>query len=129
MGDYPMSAIRLGRVQMRIMQVLWEKKRATAQEITDEINKIEPIKHSTVQTFLRVLTKKKIAAYDVEKRTFVYYPLANSDNITLDAVQNFINTTFSGSLEGMISYIIKKTDITPEQMEKIKKILDDEEKP
>ncbi|MDP2983013.1 MAG: BlaI/MecI/CopY family transcriptional regulator [Candidatus Latescibacter sp.] len=123
-----MSELRLGRVQMRIMQVLWKKQRATAQEITDEINKLEPIKHSTVQTFLRVLAKKKIVAFDVEKRTFVYYPMANSESVTQSAVRNFIDTTFSGSLEGMISYIIKNVDISPEQLEKIKKLLDEEEK-
>jgi BlaI family transcriptional regulator, penicillinase repressor len=122
-----MSELRLGRVQMRIMQVLWKKQRATAQEITDEINKVEPIKHSTVQTFLRVLVKKKIVAFEVEKRTFMYYPLANSESVTQSAVRNFIDTTFSGSLEGMIAYIIKNTDITPDQLEKIKKLLDEEE--
>ena len=124
-----MSELRLGRVQMRIMQVLWKKQRATAQEITDEINKVEPIKHSTVQTFLRVLVKKKIVAFDIEKRTFMYYALANSEIVTQSAVRNFIDTTFSGSLEGMISYIIKNGDITPEQLEKIKKLLEEEEKP
>jgi BlaI family transcriptional regulator, penicillinase repressor len=123
-----MSELRLGRVQTRIMQVLWKKKKATAQEITDEINKVEPIKHSTVQTFLRVLVKKKIVAFEVDKRTFVYYPMANSESVTRSAVRNFIDTTFSGSLEGMIAYIIKNTDITPDQLEKIKKLLDEEEK-
>jgi BlaI family transcriptional regulator, penicillinase repressor len=113
-----------GRVQMMIMQILWKKQKATAQEITDEINLIEPIKHSTVQTFLRVLIKKKIVSYKVDKRTFVYYPLADREHVTGDAFDNFINTTFSGSLEGMISYIAKNVDMTPEQRKKIKKLLD-----
>ncbi|MHB9027746.1 MAG: BlaI/MecI/CopY family transcriptional regulator [Candidatus Latescibacterota bacterium] len=123
-----MSGLRLGRAQMRIMQVLWDKKRATAQEITDAVNDIEPIKHSTIQTFLRVLVKKKLVAYDVEGRTFVYYPLVESENVTLNAVHNFIDTVFSGSLEGMISYVIKNVDASPEQLEKIRKLLDEEEK-
>ena len=113
-----MSELRLGRVQMRIMQALWKIKRATAQDITDAVNEIEPIKHSTIQTFLRVLVKKKLVAFDVEKRTFVYYPMVNSENVTLNAVRSFIDTIFSGSLEGMISYIIKNVDSSPEQLEK-----------
>lgn len=123
-----MSELRLGRVQMRIMQALWKKKRATAQEITDAANEIEPIKHSTVQTFLRVLVKKKLVAFEVEKRTFIYYPLVNDENVTQSAVQNFIDTVFSGSLEGMISYCIRNVDSSPEQLEKIRKLLDEKDK-
>jgi BlaI family transcriptional regulator, penicillinase repressor len=119
-----MKELPLGRVQMRIMQILWKKQRATAQEITDAISEIEPIKHSTVQTFLRILVKKKIVAFEVDKRTFVYFPLADSDEVTRDAFHNFVNTTFSGSLEGMMSYIVKKVDIPAEQLKKIKKLLD-----
>jgi BlaI family transcriptional regulator, penicillinase repressor len=122
-----MSQFRLGRVQMRIMQFLWKKERATAQEITDAVNEQEPIRHSTVQTFLRVLVKKNIVGFVVDKRTFVYYPLADREKVTRDAFHNFISTTFSGSLEGMISYILKNEDITPEQLKKIKKLLDEED--
>ena len=122
-----MSGSPLGRVQMRIMQVLWNKQKATAQEITDAISEIEPIKHSTVQTFLRILVKKEIVGFEVDRRTFIYFPLVASDNITRDAYSNFINTTFSGSLEGMMAYIVKNVDIPPEQLEKIKKMLDKED--
>jgi predicted transcriptional regulator len=58
----------------------------------------------------------------------VYYPLVESDNVTLNVVRNFIDTVFSGSLEGMISYVIKNVDASPEQLEKIRKLLDEEEK-
>jgi BlaI family penicillinase repressor len=123
-----MPELRLGRVQMRIMQVLWNKQRATAQEITDAVSGIEPIRHSTIQTFLRVLVKKKLVAYDVEGRTFVYHPLVNSENVTQNAVRNFIDTVFAGSLEGMISYVIRNVDSSPEQLEKIRKLLDEKDK-
>jgi BlaI family transcriptional regulator, penicillinase repressor len=121
-----MSGLRLSKGQMRIMQILWRKQRATAQEITDAINVIEPVRHSTVQTFLRVLVRKKIISFDVDKRTFVYFPLADKENVTREALHNFINTTFSGSLEGMISYILKYEDIIPEQLKEIKKLIDEE---
>jgi BlaI family transcriptional regulator, penicillinase repressor len=126
--ELEMKESRLGRAQMRIMQVLWDRKRATANEITAAVNEIEPVKHSTVQTFLRVLVKKKLVAFDVVDRTFVYYPLAESDHVTKNAVRTFIDTVFSGSLEGMIAYVIKNADASPEQLEKIRKLLENGEK-
>ncbi len=48
-----MATMRFGPVQLRIMQVLWQKVRANAREITEELNKESPIAHSTGQTLLR----------------------------------------------------------------------------
>ena len=61
-----MAATRLGRVQLLIMQVLWDKGRATARQITDAINASEPIAHSTVQTLLRGLEEKGSIAHEAQ---------------------------------------------------------------
>ena len=47
-----MGETQLGRMQFRIMQVLWDRGRASAREITDALNGSEPVAHSTVQTLL-----------------------------------------------------------------------------
>jgi predicted transcriptional regulator len=49
---------RLGKVQLQIMQILWQRGQATAKEITDELNRHKPTAHSTVQTLLRKLEDK-----------------------------------------------------------------------
>lgn len=48
-----MGQTQLGRMQFRIMQVLWDLGRASAREISDALNAAEPVAHSTVQTLLR----------------------------------------------------------------------------
>lgn len=53
-----MASPRLGRVQLVIMQILWERGSATAREITEAINQKDPCAHSTVQTLLRGLEEK-----------------------------------------------------------------------
>ena len=69
-----MASTQLGRVQLRIMQVLWEQGRSTAREITDTLNTTEPIAHSTVQTLLRGLEEKDAVSHKSEGRTFVFFP-------------------------------------------------------
>lgn len=70
-----MTATQLGRVQLLIIQVLWDKRRTTAREITDAINASEPIAHSTVQTLLRSLENKGSVSHEVDGRTFVFFPI------------------------------------------------------
>lgn len=123
-----MSKLEIGRGQIRVLRVLWEKGRATAQEITDILNRTEPVKFSTVATFLRTLARKGVVGYDVEKRTYVYYPLVKEYCVANHAVKDLINHIFAGSTEGFVSFIIKNRYIAPEELDKIREMLDNKEK-
>ena len=123
-----MSGIRLGRVQWRIMQVLWEKGRANAREITDALNKIEPIAHSTVQTLLRKLENKGAIDHDIDERTFIFYTLVEIENVTRSALKDFVDKIFEGSPAGLVSYLIKNEYIPPEELENIRKLINKKEK-
>nr|WP_321268672.1 BlaI/MecI/CopY family transcriptional regulator [uncultured Sulfurimonas sp.] len=122
-----MTELEIGYGQMKVLRALWEVKRATAQELTDILGKNEPIKFSTVSTFLRILVKKEVIAYDVDNRTFIYYPLVKEEDIANYAVTNLIDHVFAGSKDGFVSFIVKNNYIDPEEAGKIKEMLDNEE--
>ena len=123
-----MSSLRFGRVQYRIMQVLWDKGRVNAREITDALNKIEPIAHSTVQTLLRKLEAKGAVDHDIDNRTFIFYPTVKKDQAKQSALHEFIDKIFAGSPTGLVSYLIKNEYIPPEEMTKIREIMESPEK-
>ena len=118
-----MSSMRFGRVQMRIMRVLWEKGRANAREIAEALNKIDPIAHSTVQTLLRKLEEKGAIDHDIDYRTFIFYPLVKAENVTHNAIKDFIDHIFVGSPGGLVSYLIKQDYISPDELKKIRKLI------
>ena len=120
--------IELGPEQMRIMLVLWDKKRATAQEIRDAMSESEPTKLVNVQVLLKRMVDKGAVAYDVENRMYVYYPLVTDRNVILHAVKKFADHMFSGSIDSMVSFIINNEQVSPEVLAKMKKILDENKK-
>ncbi|MBT4482077.1 MAG: BlaI/MecI/CopY family transcriptional regulator [Candidatus Latescibacteria bacterium] len=123
-----MNKITYGRIRMRIMQVLWGKKKANAQEITRAINELEPIAHSTVQTHLRALEDKGALAHSVDDRTFVYFPLVEKEKVMKSKTMDFIEVLFSGSAESLVSYLANNKYITREEMKKAIQLFDKEEK-
>jgi predicted transcriptional regulator len=123
-----MSSLRFGRVQMRIMQALWKHREANAREITDELNKIEPIAHSTVQTLLRKLEQKGAIDHKIDNRTFIFYPLVKAENVTQNALHDFIDRIFAGSPSGLVSYLIKHENIPSEDLKKIRELINEKEK-
>lgn len=123
-----MNTFRFGRVQMRIMQVLWEKERATSQEITGELNVYEPIVFKNVQTLLRELEKKGAITHEVVNRTYYYYPLVTDEKVKKKLVRDFIDRLFGGSTAGLLSSIIKDRSIPPEEMKNISEMLKKKDK-
>jgi BlaI family penicillinase repressor len=118
----------LGRVQLQIMQVLWEKRRATAREITDAINADEPIAHSTVQTMLRVLEEKQAVAHEPEGRTFVFFPLVPETDFKQSATQNLVERVFGGSVSSLVAHLLDCDSVSKKEIDEIRKMIERQNK-
>src|SRR5918993_2258464 len=97
-------SVRLGKVQGQIMEILWQRGRATAREITDELARTQPLAHSTVQTLLRKLEAKGAITHEREERTFIFRPLYQRSEIATSATRELLARLFGGSVSGMVAH-------------------------
>ena len=118
-----MTNTRMGRVQLKIMQVLWERGRANAREITDALCQDQPIAHSTVQTLLRKLEEKGAVAHDLEDRTFIFYALVKKDNVRRTATRELLERMFGGSATGLVAYVLSEEPISRAELDEIRKLI------
>ena len=116
-------SVRLGRVQLRIMQVLWERGRATARDITEQLNAEEPIAHSTVQTLLRGLEVKHAVGHDIEGRTFVFFPKVRGEQVTRSVTRELVDRVFGGSVSDLVSYLLKHEKVTADELKQIRRMI------
>jgi BlaI family transcriptional regulator, penicillinase repressor len=119
-----MSTPRLGRVQLMIMQVLWEQGRANAREITAALNRSEPIAHSTVQTLLRKLEAKGAIDHESQHRTFVFHPLVKEDRVKRGATRDLLERVFGGSVTELVSYLLQHQRVDAKELDEIRKLID-----
>ncbi len=122
-----MKSQQFGAVQLKIMQVLWEKGQANAREITSVLNRDEEIAHSTVQTLLRQLEDKGAVSHDRKDRTFVFRALVDQDMVVKSEVRQLKNRLFSGSAAGLMAYLLKQEKIDLEEMNEIKRMIQEKE--
>lgn len=123
-----MTGIKMGQVQLRIMQLLWKLKRATARELTEELNKTEPIAHSTVQTLLRQLEGKGSVGHEKEERTFYFFPLVKEDRVKKSAARELVENVFEGSVGGLVSYLLENEKVSSDELAEIRKLIDKKKK-
>ena len=123
---------KLGKVQLQIMQVLWARERATAREITDELNRQKsasaaPIAHSTTQTLLRKLEAKGAITHRIEERTFVFEPLHERSEVETGAVGDLLTRLFDRSISGLVAHLVKHEKVSPEELQRLRAIVEQAE--
>jgi len=118
-----MASTQFGRVQLLIMQVLWDKGRANAREITDTLNTGEPIAHSTVQTLLRGLEEKGAISHQVEGRTFIFLPQIREDKFKRCATSDLVERVFGGSAGTLVAHLLKNENVSRQEIDEIRKLI------
>ena|SRR5215212_10174216 len=121
------NSTRLGRLELQIMQVLWQRGRATAREITDALSHSRPVAHSTVQTMLRKLEAKGALAHDTEDRVFIFYPLSQQSEVTESATRDLLARLFDGSVYGLVSHLLKHESVSQEELARLRKLIEQED--
>jgi BlaI family penicillinase repressor len=119
-----MGEIRLGRMQFRIMQVLWDRGRASAREITNALNESEPVAHSTVQTLLRQLEAKGAVGHEAEGRTFVFSPRLDEDRVKRTATRDLLERVFGGSVGGLVAHLLKDERLSRSELEELRRLIE-----
>ncbi len=119
-----MTATKLGRMQLLIMQVLWQKGRATAREITDALNEAETVAHSTVQTLLRGLEDKGSVSHEAQGRTFVFFPLVEEANYQQNATRDLVQRVFGGNVADLVAHLLKHEEVSSEELRRIRQLID-----
>jgi BlaI family penicillinase repressor len=119
-----MTATKLGRVQLRIMQALWKLGRATARDITDALSRSEPIAHSTVQTLLRSLEEKGSITHEVESRTFVFVPLVQEDKYKRNAARELLDRVFGGDVGSLVAHLLQNEKVSRKELDDIRRLIE-----
>ena len=121
------SIPKLGKVQLQIMQILWERGEATAREITDALNLTEAVAHSTTQTLLRKLEAKHAVAHTVRDRVFVFRPLSQEADISESAARDLLTRVFGGSVYGLVSHLLKHETLSDDERLHLRALIDETE--
>jgi predicted transcriptional regulator len=85
----------LSRRERQIMDILFERKRATAAEVMDAMT--DAPGYSAVRTLLATLEGKGHIRHDRDGKRFVYVPVLHPQTAKRSAISHLIRTFFNGS--------------------------------
>lgn len=115
----PSSEILTER-EAQIMDVLWRLGKATAEQVREGLG--DRPHDSTVRTLLRVLEAKGQVKHEVKGKAYVYRAALAKDRAQRHALRNVLTRFFGGSAEDLVLRLIEDEQITPTQIEEIRRV-------
>jgi predicted transcriptional regulator len=109
----------LSDLENKVMGVVWEHGRVTADLVRTELEGSQPMKDSTVRTLLRRLEEKGYVRHATEGRTYLYSPTVASQNVAADAVRGIIERFCKGSVENLLVGMVDREVVSAAKLQEL----------
>ena len=113
----------LTEAELRLMEVLWDKGRATVAEVTESLPP-PPLAYNTVLTTMRILEQKGYVRHQEDGRAYVYEPLVERDDAAKSAVGNILQRFFGNKSGALALRLVEETRPSDEELQRLKRLIE-----
>lgn len=120
----PKQSGTLTEAELRIMNVLWLKGSGTVQQVLDSITQKPALAYNSVLTTIRVLERKGYLKHLKDGRAHVYTPLVGQQEATRSEIRHLVSRFFKNSHEQLVLNVLEDQGIEPEELARLRQMLD-----
>ncbi|WP_339755817.1 BlaI/MecI/CopY family transcriptional regulator [uncultured Winogradskyella sp.] len=117
--------MQLSKTEEQLMQHLWKLEKAFMKDLLDIYPEPKPAT-TTVATLLKRMIGKGFVDYKTYGKSREYFPLVKKEDYFSKHVNGLIKTFFNDSASQFASFFTRKTDLTKEELEDLRAIIDTE---
>ncbi len=118
--------MKITEAEWAVMEVLWEGENFSLKEVTDKLFPVKEWSKNTVHTYLIRMEKKGLVS--IEKHAPKPYSAKLSrDHMAKEERDDLLGRVYKGAASDMIAAFLKETKISKEEVDTLKKMLDDME--
>ncbi len=116
--------VRLGKLELRIMNVVWDRDLATVQDVVDVLaGPSRKPAYTTILTMMRKLEAKGYLAHDIQGRTYVYRPVLQRSEARKSLLGTLVDRLFNGSPAQLVNSLVEEGQISQKELAEIRRIL------
>lgn len=113
----------LSNAEEQLMQLLWKQEKAFMKDLIDAYPDPKPAT-TTIATLLKRMQNKNFVDYVQYGRSREYFPLVKKKVYFSKQVNGMIKNFFNDSAAQFASFFTKETDLSQEELEDLKKLID-----
>jgi predicted transcriptional regulator len=112
--------------ELRLMQVVWDRKSATAGDVLDVLPDAG-LAYTTVLNTLRILEAKGYLRHTKEGKAFVYHPVVDRSEASRAALRHIVSRFFSNSPHLLVSNLIRDEQLSKRDLQRLKQLIEESE--
>jgi len=113
------------KAQEDLLKALWEIKEGAVSDVLESLPEPKPA-YNTVATVIKVLEKKGYVAHRTFGKTNVYYAVVSKRDYAQHVMKDTFRGLFNGSLHQMVSAFVRSKEVSLNDLEELKEMLEKE---
>ncbi|MDP5045203.1 MAG: BlaI/MecI/CopY family transcriptional regulator [Leeuwenhoekiella sp.] len=114
----------LSNAEEQLMQLLWKQEKAFMKDLIDAYPDPKPAT-TTIATLLKRMQDKNFVDYVQYGRSREYFPLVRKKDYFSKQVNGMIKNFFNDSAAQFASFFTKETNLSQQELEDLKKLIDE----
>ena len=115
---------QLGELESEVMSVVWEKGKATVQEVKDTLEPRRPLAYTTVMTVMTRLAEKGMLDRYKEGRAHVYTPAASQERVSRSLLQSLVRRLYDGATVKAIAHLLETEEgVDDAELERLEELI------
>ena len=119
------AAPRLAAGEIEILQMLWREGGVTILEAQQALDR--PVGYTTVQTRLNRLVAKGVVTRS-KTRPAKYQAAVAPEDVSARHLDLLVERVSGGSVVPLVAHLVKDRDLSPEEIDQLKRLIDDAER-
>jgi len=117
--------MQLAKSEEELMNIIWKQKKAFMKDLLEDYPEPKPAT-TTIATLLKRMTDKGFINYKSFGRSREYFPLVKKKDYFSKHVNGLIKNFFNDSASQFASFFTQETNLSKEELEDLKKLIDTE---
>lgn len=110
------------------MGVVWRRSPVATAEVVEALTSRTGWHMRTIRTLLDRLVRKRVLRATREGKRYLYEPLVSMDACRRQESRSFLERVFGGEPAPMLLHLVKESDLSPEEIQQLKRLLTEKEK-
>ena len=119
----PNLPLRLGDLQLRILEILWGRGEASVAEVHTVLKPERDLAYTTVATMLRKMEIRELVSHREQGRAFLYRAMVQAEAVNRSAGEHFVGRLFEGSLADAVSHLLTTREVSRAELDQLEKLI------
>lgn len=115
--------MQLSKTEETLMNHLWSLEKAYMKDLIECYEDPKPAA-TTIATLLKRMHSKGFVDFETEGRSRLYHPTVVKESYVSNQFKGFMNNFFGDSATQFASFFTKDTDMTTEELEQLREMID-----